>query len=144
MTATMCARWPRSCSYHRSAAVLRRQSTGPTASPPDSRSYSSRPNSRGDEPMLDRRRFLSLACAGGALLIAPRLVFTSVESDRRFIFIIQRGAADGLHIVSPYGDPDYAKMRGALAVDPATATKLNSSFALHPALTETAKMYQAG
>ena len=94
--------------------------------------------------MLDRRRFLALACAGGALLIAPRLVFASVETDRRFIFIIQRGAADGLHIVSPYGDPDYAKMRGALAVDPATATKLDSSFALHPALTETAKMYNAG
>jgi uncharacterized protein (DUF1501 family) len=94
--------------------------------------------------MLDRRRFLSLACTGGALLIAPRLVFASAETDRRFIFIIQRGAADGLHIVSPYGDPDYAKMRGALAVDPATTTKLDSSFALHPALTETAKMYNAG
>jgi hypothetical protein len=49
--------------------------------------------------MLDRRRFLALACAGGALLIAPRLVFASVETDRRFIFIFQRGAADGLHIV---------------------------------------------
>ena len=94
--------------------------------------------------MIDRRRFLSLAGAGGALLIAPRLVFTSVETDRRFIFIIQRGAADGLHIVSPYADPDYAKMRGAMAVDPATATKLDGSFALHPALAEIAKMYNAG
>jgi len=94
--------------------------------------------------MIDRRRFLALACAGGALLMAPRLVFASVETDRRFIFIIQRGAADGLHIVSPYADPDYTKMRGALAVDPATATKLDGSFALHPALAETAKMYQAG
>ena len=94
--------------------------------------------------MIDRRRFLSLAGAGGALLIAPRLVFTSVETDRRFIFIIQRGAADGLHIVSPYADQDYAKMRGAMALDPATATKLDGSFALHPALAEIAKMYNAG
>jgi uncharacterized protein (DUF1501 family) len=94
--------------------------------------------------VIDRRRFLSLAFAGGALLIAPRIVFATVETDRRFIFIIQRGAADGLHIVSPYADPDYAKMRGAMAVDPATATKLDGSFALHPALAETAKMYNAG
>jgi len=94
--------------------------------------------------MMDRRHFLSLACAGGALLIAPRIVFASVETDRRFVFIIQRGAADGLHIVSPCADPDYAKLRGAMAVDPATATKLDGSFALHPALAETAKMYHAG
>ena len=66
--------------------------------------------------MMNRRRFLSLACAGGALLMAPRLVFASVETDRRFIFIIQRGAADGLHIVPPYTDPNYAKLRGALAI----------------------------
>jgi uncharacterized protein (DUF1501 family) len=94
--------------------------------------------------MIDRRRFLSLAGAGGVLLIAPRLVFASVETDRRFIFIIQRGAADGLHIVSPYTYKDYAKMRGAMAVDPALATKLDGSFALHPALAEIAKMYHAG
>lgn len=94
--------------------------------------------------MISRRRFLSLASAGGALLVAPRIAFAAAETDRRFVFIIQRGAADGLHIVAPYADPDYAKMRGAIAVDPAATTKLDGTFALHPALAETAKIYKAG
>lgn len=94
--------------------------------------------------MISRRHFLSLASAGGALLVAPRIAFAAAETDRRFVFIIQRGAADGLHIVAPYADPDYAKMRGAIAVDPAATTKLDGTFALHPALAETAKIYKAG
>jgi uncharacterized protein (DUF1501 family) len=94
--------------------------------------------------MISRRHFLSLASAGGALLVVPRIAFAAAETDRRFVFIIQRGAADGLHIVVPYADPNYPKMRGAIAVDPAATTKLDGSFALHPALAETAKIYKAG
>jgi len=71
------------------------------------------------------------------------MAFASVESDRRFVFVIQRGAADGLNIVVPYADPAYASLRGALAIDPSTATKLDGTFALHPSLVETAKMYAA-
>ena len=63
------------------------------------------------------------------------------QSDRRFVFVIQRGAADGLNIVVPYADPAYARLRGALAIDPSKATKLDGTFALHPSLVETAKMY---
>jgi uncharacterized protein (DUF1501 family) len=95
--------------------------------------------------MTTRRRFLSVAAAGaGAMLFAPRIVFASVETDRRFVFVIQRGAADGLNIVVPYADPAYAGLRGALAIDAAAAAKLDGMFALHPALGETAKMYAAG
>ena len=92
--------------------------------------------------MLDRRRFLSFAALGaGALLVAPRMALATVATDRRFVFIIQRGAADGLNIVVPYADPAYARLRGALAIDPSSATKLDGTFALHPSLVETAKMY---
>jgi len=77
------------------------------------------------------------------MLIGSRMAFASVESDRRFVFVIQRGAADGLNIVIPYADPAYASLRGALAIDPSTATKLDGTFALHPSLVETAKMYAA-
>lgn len=89
-----------------------------------------------------RRQFLSFAALGaGAILVAPRMALASVETEHRFVFIIQRGAADGLNIVVPYADPAYTALRGALAIDPAKATPLDGHFALHPALVETAKMY---
>jgi uncharacterized protein (DUF1501 family) len=95
--------------------------------------------------MLSRRRFLSFAAAGaGAILASPHIAFASVQTERRFVFVIQRGAADGLNIVVPYAEPDYAKLRGALAIDASTATRLDGTFALHPSLAQTAKMYADG
>ena len=92
--------------------------------------------------MLSRRNFLRFTAAGaGAMLVAPRMAFASVQSDRRFVFIIQRGAADGLHIVVPYAEPAYATLRGPIAVDASTATRLDGTFALHPALQQTAQLY---
>ena len=69
------------------------------------------------------------------------MAFARAATDRRFVFIIQRGAADGLHIVAPTGDPAYAGLRGDFAEDFAGGAKLGSFFTLHPALAETAKMY---
>ncbi|MEW6343817.1 MAG: DUF1501 domain-containing protein [Paraburkholderia sp.] len=95
--------------------------------------------------MMSRRKFLNFAAAGaGAILVSPHMAFASVETDRRFVFVIQRGAADGLNIVVPYAEPSYASLRGALAIDPSAATKLNGTFALHPSLVETARMYGSG
>ncbi|HSH90771.1 MAG TPA: DUF1501 domain-containing protein [Ramlibacter sp.] len=89
---------------------------------------------------LDRRSFLGTA----ALLAAPRILFAQAATERRFIFIIQRGAADGLNTVIPYAEPAYASARGALAIDPATALKLDGTFALHPSLAKVRELYGAG
>ena len=89
---------------------------------------------------LQRRSFLGAA----GLLASPRVLFARAATERRFIFIIQRGAADGLHTVVPYADPAYARHRGALAVDTTSALKLDGSFALHPALGELFRLYQQG
>jgi uncharacterized protein (DUF1501 family) len=89
---------------------------------------------------LHRRDFLGAA----ALLAAPQVLFAQADIERRFIFIIQRGAADGLDTVIPYAEPAYAGSRGALAIDPASALKLDGSFALHPALAKLHDLYQAG
>ncbi|WP_321795845.1 DUF1501 domain-containing protein [Burkholderia sp. BCC1988] len=90
---------------------------------------------------LTRRHFLSIAAAGaGAILVAPRIVFANVETDRRFVFVIQRGAADGLNIVVPYAEPAYASLRGPLAIDASTATRIDGTFALHPSLVRTVQM----
>lgn len=91
---------------------------------------------------MNRRHFLRLAVSGStALLASPYISFAAADTQQRLVFIIQRGAADGLNTVIPYADPGYARLRGALAIDASQATKLDSLFALHPALTEMAKMY---
>jgi len=89
---------------------------------------------------LDRRSFLGAA----ALLAAPRVLFAQAATERRFVFIIQRGAADGLNTVIPYAEPAYASLRGALAIDPASALKLDGTFALHPSLAKLHDLYAAG
>lgn len=96
---------------------------------------------------MNRRDFLRYAAVNGALLSTPGIVFaalnsTQVNTDNRLIFIIQRGAADGLNTVIPYADPAYAKLRGKLAIELNQSIQLDSLFALHPALKETAKLYQ--
>jgi uncharacterized protein (DUF1501 family) len=89
-----------------------------------------------------RRRFLHQA--GSALLLAaPGLVLARAATDRRFVFVLQRGAADGLDTLIPYADPGYARLRGALAVDVGAAPKLDGTFALHPALVEVARLHAA-
>ena len=95
--------------------------------------------------MLSRRAFFGTGGAASVLatLGFPRMAFARARVDRRFVFIIQRGAADGLSIVAPTGDPAFAGTRGDFAQDVAGGAKLDSFFTLHPALTEMAKLYAA-
>ncbi|MDZ7893834.1 MAG: DUF1501 domain-containing protein [Sphingobium sp.] len=90
---------------------------------------------------LDRRAFISRATLAAGAAFVPHIAFAAAPTDRRFVFIIQRGAADGLNIVVPYADPAYRTLRGSLAIDPAGATRLDGTFSLHPALVEVGKMY---
>ena len=90
---------------------------------------------------LPRRGFLAGA---GLLVAAPRVLFAQAATERRFVFVIQRGAADGLNTVIPYADPAYASLRGALAIDAAAAHKLDGTFALHPALAGVAGLHAQG
>jgi uncharacterized protein (DUF1501 family) len=90
---------------------------------------------------LNRRGFLSGAAS---LLTVPGVLFARADTERRFVFIIQRGAADGLHTVVPYAEPAYARLRGALALDAAETLKLDGTFALHPALAGLHRLHAAG
>ncbi|RPD88609.1 DUF1501 domain-containing protein [Luteimonas sp. 100069] len=91
-----------------------------------------------------RRGFLRAAgMTGGLALLAPRLLLANAATERRFVFVIQRGAADGLDTLVPYADPAYAALRGGLAIDASAAHRLDGSFALHPALNEAANLFAA-
>jgi len=91
--------------------------------------------------MLSRRFFLAAGGVTIASLGLPRMAFAKANTPKRFLFIIQRGAADGLAIVAPTGDPAFAGIRDAFAEDLAGGAKLGGFFTLHPALAESAKLY---
>ena len=103
-----------------------------------------------DRPHTSRRRFIAQGASLTGLLAwgtphaAPATAATDTHTDARFVFIIQRGAADGLHTLVPYGDPAYARLRGELALPVEQATRLDGLFALHPALGQVAAMYAQG
>jgi len=96
--------------------------------------------------MFDRRLFLSAATASAAVSVfgVPAFAAGGASTEKRFVFIIQRGAADGLSAIAPVGDSAFTAQRGALAEDAASGAKLDAMFALHPSLAETAKLYSAG
>jgi uncharacterized protein (DUF1501 family) len=94
--------------------------------------------------LLTRRGFV--AAGATAVLttgVGTRMAFARAATDRRFVFIIQRGAADGLATVAPVGDPAFVDQRGVLAEDFTAAPRLDSMFALHPALASVHELYQA-
>jgi uncharacterized protein (DUF1501 family) len=92
--------------------------------------------------MITRRHFVALgASAIVASGLGPKMVFARAATERRFVFIIQRGAADGLGTLAPVGDPAFVAQRGELAMDFIGAAKLDAMFALHPALANVGRLY---
>jgi len=94
--------------------------------------------------VFSRRGFL---VTGGALVAwthMPKAAQAAAGRDPRFVFINLRGALDGLAAVAPYGDPAYEKIRDGLMLPldgPAPAVRLDSMFALHPAMKTLAALY---
>jgi uncharacterized protein (DUF1501 family) len=89
---------------------------------------------------LKRREFLHAgALALGGTFLTSRLAFARTGNAKsRFVFIVMRGALDGLAAAPPYGDPDYAGLRRELALkapgSPGGALPLDGFFGLHPSL----------
>jgi uncharacterized protein (DUF1501 family) len=87
---------------------------------------------------MRRRDFLraaGLTVAAGSL---PGAAFARADTDARLVVILLRGAMDGLALAAPYGDGNYAGLRGELAL-PAPGQsggllKLDGMFGLHPAM----------
>lgn len=94
--------------------------------------------------MQSRRAFLAASAGAALATFAPRITFAQAATERRFVFVIQRGAADGLATVVPYAEPAFAALRGSLAGDLSAAPRLDGLFALHPALQSVGAMHQRG
>ena len=89
--------------------------------------------------MITRREILRTAGASALLSTLPAVAFAKANTTARFIIIILRGAADGLAVAAPYGDGNYRRVRGELALaSPGQehgVLKLDGMFGLHPSLT---------
>jgi uncharacterized protein (DUF1501 family) len=93
--------------------------------------------------ILSRRSVILSGITVAATGAIPRFAYAAAGTPKRLVFVIQRGAADGLAVVAPTGDPAYAPARRALAEDAIGGTKLDGMFALHPAMATGASLYSA-
>ena len=88
-----------------------------------------------------RSALLAAAGAGISVTFLGRQAFAASEgalAKRKLVVVICRGAMDGLSLSPPIGDPDYAALRGEIAIpgfgQNDGALKLDETFGLHPRL----------
>jgi uncharacterized protein (DUF1501 family) len=112
---------------------------------------------------ITRRLFLknggiALASIGFAPVLGPAFLRQAafgaeIDAQKRkktLVCIFQRGAADGLNIVVPHGDPDLYRLRPNLAIPrpsagkAGTALDLDGFYGLHPALAPFLPIYKSG
>ncbi len=76
---------------------------------------------------VSRRAFLKnggIAMIGMSTLPAflqRAIAATAAPSGKKLVVLFQRGAADGLNIVVPFGEPNYYRIRPSIAISAAPA-----------------------
>jgi uncharacterized protein (DUF1501 family) len=87
---------------------------------------------------LNRRSLLSLGAGLGlGVTFLGSQAFAASEGDlarKKLVVVICRGGMDGLSVSPPVGDPNYAALRGSIAMKPTDVLKLDATFGLHPQL----------
>ena len=102
-------------------------------------------------PITRRSALARAAGLGVSVSFLGRAAFADSDRDvarRKLVVVICRGGMDGLSVSPPVGDPDYANLRGRIALapfgQPGGALKLDDTFGLHPALASVHKLALAG
>lgn len=98
---------------------------------------------------LTRRGFLRGLTLGGLAVTFGSTVVTTgpaygAPADHVLVVLSLRGAADGLSLVVPHGDPAYAAARPTIAVPAARLLAPDPFFGLHPSLAPLLPMWNAG
>ncbi|NIZ61822.1 twin-arginine translocation pathway signal [Sedimentitalea sp. CY04] len=88
---------------------------------------------------LSRRHFLTrsavIGCSAAASPLLTPVSFAAAPWDTRLVVIILRGGMDGLDMLQPYGDPNYAGLRTTLAGGPENGgLDLDGFYAMHQGL----------
>ncbi len=96
--------------------------------------------------MLRRRELLKGLGIGSLAAGFPGLMLADAQADSRLVVFILRGAMDGMAMLAPYGDGNYAGLRGKLALaapgHEGGVLKADGLFGIHPALQHTHELYQ--
>ena len=103
---------------------------------------------------FSRRAFLKnggIAMIGMSTLpgfLRRAIAATPMPNRKKLVVLFQRGAADGLNIVVPFGEPNYYRIRPSIAI-PApqkggenAALDLDGFFGLHPSLAPLLPLFQ--
>lgn len=95
---------------------------------------------------ISRRRLLQGAgCLAAATMFGGiRVAFAAAPVEERFIFVILRGAMDGLNAIPPYGDRSYQSARNGLALPSSAYTPLDNFFGAHKNFAAFTEMFKAG
>ncbi|KEO88397.1 hypothetical protein EH30_03170 [Erythrobacter sp. JL475] len=94
---------------------------------------------------LDRRSILGGSIAlGTASLALPSMAFARTAGDKNLLFVLLRGAADGMAMLAPVGDPGLAQLRRATLAEYDGARRADGFFAIHPAFDQVGAAYAAG
>jgi uncharacterized protein (DUF1501 family) len=100
---------------------------------------------------ITRRVFLK----GGALAVVGTAAIPSFlsrtafadgvlpQGKKRLVVLFQRGAADGLNIVVPHGEPLYYRMRPTIAIPEQSVIDLDGYFGLHPSMSAFKPLWDA-
>ncbi len=91
--------------------------------------------------MMNRRHMLGTLGASAAVLALPHMAFAKTGGNKKFVFILQRGAADGLMALAPVGDPAFETMRSGFVRDLEGAHTIDSYFNMHPSLANMARLF---
>jgi uncharacterized protein (DUF1501 family) len=100
---------------------------------------------------MQRRDFLN-ALALGAGLVVPLgrgawAATGTAPTQKKLVVVMLRGAVDGLNVVAPVGDANYARLRPTIGLGapgtPGGALALDGYFGLHPALASLQPLWDA-
>jgi uncharacterized protein (DUF1501 family) len=90
----------------------------------------------------------ALALAGATTMVGGAVVTASparAQSASSVLVVLSlRGAADGLSLVVPHGDPVYYQARPTISIPKERLLEADGFFGLHPAMTDLQPLWQAG
>lgn len=122
--------------------------------PPKTAPPAHRPSTRcgcpeGESIGLSRRTMFQLAGASGLAIATTasqaRVAFAAGGTRQDVLVVLSlRGGMDGLNVIAPIGDPNYARVRPTTHLQPGSAIALDKMFGMHPAMAPLTPLWKKG